>query len=275
MLSIYVYAFSLNTALGMVLTAGTTAPAQAESNILARLDATGYDLRQAATVTVLALRSLAVHDLEALYTTAKTPEQRHRLLSAARHHLLRQLREKDEKSGRGSLGIRHKLVAAKRLPHVRQPAFQVAYTLPGFPAHEVLSRGDLILALDGRRFEQHHQALANQIRSKGPGQTVQLTILRDGKTIVVPVQLAGWNALQRMYPKAERQPPSATQPVLGEPYRSQWIRFHDKLVALGPPVKTLPITAGEPRRSGNEPSKDLNGTGDAPDQSRSVVDSPG
>jgi len=261
------YAFALSAAVGTVLPAAPGAPSQTQ-DILDRLDAADYEHRQAATVALLTLRTLADNDLVALYTAAETPEQRHRLLTSARHHLLRRLHGQDAASHRGSLGIRHKLVDAKRLPHLGQPAFHVDYTLPGFPAHEVLLRGDLILALDGRRFEQHIEALSNRVISKTPGQTIRLTVLRAGKTIVVPVRLAGREALERMYPKARQQGQTATQPVLAEPYRRQWIQLREKLVALGPPVKTLPIKLAGPSRLGNNPSQRA---GDKPDQLPSTV----
>jgi S1-C subfamily serine protease len=48
--------------------------------------------------------------------------------------------------------------------------------------------GDLILAIDGRSADTS-TALDRAVRGKKPGDTVVLTIYRDGRTLKVPVKL--------------------------------------------------------------------------------------
>lgn len=64
----------------------------------------------------------------------------------------------------------------------RQGPFQVEHS------YYDLSAADLILAVDGKRVESADQFLA-LIETRTPGETIQMTILRSGQEMVVPVRL--------------------------------------------------------------------------------------
>lgn len=53
----------------------------------------------------------------------------------------------------------------------------------------LLAGGDLIIALDGLPIKNFDQLLSYLINNKGPGDTILLTIIRDGETIEVPLTL--------------------------------------------------------------------------------------
>ena len=60
---------------------------------------------------------------------------------------------------------------------------------PGSPAATAgLRQGDLILAIDGSRIDTDHE-LYTKILPHAPGDTLSLTVLRDGKTITIQVKL--------------------------------------------------------------------------------------
>src|SRR6202158_5026377 len=72
------------------------------------------------------------------------------------------------------------------------PGYGVLVTsaLPGTPAAKAgLRAGDLIEKVDGIELN-NGQTLGGAIQAKGPGDTVQLTILRSGATTAVPLTLA-------------------------------------------------------------------------------------
>lgn len=56
--------------------------------------------------------------------------------------------------------------------------------------YEVLVGGDLIMAIDGQAMEGPND-LTRLLRRKRPGDTIELTIFRDGKTMKVKVELGG------------------------------------------------------------------------------------
>lgn len=49
--------------------------------------------------------------------------------------------------------------------------------------------GDLIIAIDGQRVTRFDDVLVYLVRNTSPGQTVQITVLRDGKEQTIPVKL--------------------------------------------------------------------------------------
>jgi serine protease Do len=66
----------------------------------------------------------------------------------------------------------------------------VTSTLPGSPAAKAgLKAGDVIAKVDGIELN-NGQTLGGAIQPKGPGATVQLTVLRAGATTTVPLTLA-------------------------------------------------------------------------------------
>jgi len=49
--------------------------------------------------------------------------------------------------------------------------------------------GDLIIAFDGKSVNTFDELLSYLIKTKSPGDTVVLTVLRDGKQMDIPVTL--------------------------------------------------------------------------------------
>ena len=67
----------------------------------------------------------------------------------------------------------------------------VTGVVPGFPAEDAgLKEGDVITKFEDREVDGFED-LALQVRKKNPGDKVTVTILRDGRTIVKSIELAG------------------------------------------------------------------------------------
>ena len=224
----------------MVAVAAPAWAASSAEEILQMLGSPDYARRQAASDALLADRTLADDALVSLYGAARTREQRHRLLAVARHNLLRRARlARNHKKGEaGSIGIAHEGRISSSLPGLNRPAVMVVRTLPGFPAHERLRSGDLILAVDGHQLVENgrpaflRQEFPVRIRSKKAGQTVRLSIFRNQRAFDVVLPLATGRALEEMYPQDIGY-------VLADPYRSQWMRLRARLEALEPPRRDL------------------------------------
>ena len=241
----------------LLLLLASATPARAEAApdraVLDRLGAADHAARATATADLLADPSLSDRRIDGLYAAASTPEQRHRLLRIARHHLLRRLREAHfEPVGDGSLGIRQSALLSRQLPQIRAPAIAVVSTLPGMPAHEKLRRGDLILAVGGQPLRDDHRgntlntSFVALVKRKRPGQPLHLRVLRDGGTIEVEVVLASRRALDGMYREMNVPVAGAAippEPVLAEPFRSRWQQRRDQLLATGPPVTPIVVVA--------------------------------
>jgi len=177
-----------------------TTPAQPTdaTELLAALNDPSFETREAATQRLLADESLTEADILGLLGEAKSPEQRHRLMRVARHHVLTRARiEHFKDDANASLGISQEVVVAGR----EQAAVRVILTLPGFPAHAHLRPGDLITAIDGDTFPAafNGQGFAAKVRSYKPGQAMTLTIRRDDQRLDVKVALASGEALEAMY----------------------------------------------------------------------------
>ena len=73
----------------------------------------------------------------------------------------------------------------------------------GGPAAEsALKVGDVVVSADGRSFANTSDFLS-YVRSRKPGETMQLTVERDGKQVEITVKLG-------KYPELDRTPPAAT-----------------------------------------------------------------
>ena len=77
--------------LGVSLFASTPEPVH--RTILEQLNHEDYAIRQRASSALLTDQKITSETIRQLYKRATTFEQRHRLMAAARHHLLRQIHE--------------------------------------------------------------------------------------------------------------------------------------------------------------------------------------
>jgi len=91
---------------------------------------------------------------------------------------------------------------AKQLGQPDLRGFYLTRVYPNTTAEKAgLKRGDFILALDGEKLTasgpEHEDELSSLIRQYDVGKTVELTVLRDHKKLVVPVELVRSPRLQR------------------------------------------------------------------------------
>lgn len=212
-----------------------------DDHILARLNHSDYKVRVEATRELLAQDKLGDADIERLFARASTPEQRHRLLVVARHHMLRHARENQFVRGsRGSLGVSIQHVEAHQLPGYDHGAVYIDRTFPGFPAYWRLQRGDMVVAINGEKptglqGNEITMFLQTRIMRLGPGSPVQLTILRDGGVMDVTVNLASFEALSKMYSAGSGVSPRLALP-LSVDLLEAWHERRAFLLDLAPPT---------------------------------------
>ncbi len=205
-------------------------PPQYEQS-LAQLGSDDFTQRQHASQQLLADPQLTQEAIESLYTQAHLPEQRHRILALAKHHLLRQMiQERFKNPNRGAIGIRHEPFAADQFPGLNQPGLVVIRAYPGFPAYAHLFPGDRIVEVDGQSFRadlaaaQVGERFVQMVQDHPPNSTVRFTVYRDGQPIQVQFTVANLEALQAMH-QASGQ--------LQKPFSAAWQARRKALVALG------------------------------------------
>ncbi len=213
--------------------------------VLQQLDHPAYVIRQDATHTLLADQTIKIEQFIALYTKAKTPEQRHRLTAIMKHHLIRQIRlEQFPQEGPGSIGIRQKgLPAEETWPQKNTgPVILVEGTYPGFPAYTYLLPGDLIIAVNDQRIAepgtnepQIAQSFGQLIKSHATGEQLSLTLIRNDQTLTVTFALANLDALNQMY--------TLDRAALRAPFSQLWLALENHMREITPPTAPLPIDA--------------------------------
>ena len=219
--------------------------------------------RERATFALLQDTSLDDAALESLFAVAATREQVQRLLTVARHHVIRRMREADfAVRGSGSLGISQRILipgvadddgrpqAPPGLNAPNRPApgpgldaagaaaagygVIVNDTFPGFPAYAVLRPGDRIVGLNDIRIGGQISAdnFQEMIKLNPAGREVRLRVLRGGEELEVAVTLAPSNALSAFYAG-----PGGT---LDAAYETQWTAARDRLLTHVAPGLTDP-----------------------------------
>lgn len=207
-------------------------PANDDTHILSALGSDQYAVRESMTRRLLAGPDLTPQRLERLYAAATLPEQRHRLLDVAKHHLLRRVVHEQFPGGQsGSIGVSLGSVNEEQTPGVRQSAIYVGQTYPGFPAFSELSPGDIILEVNGEQPGQQRglglvQFMVNRITQHAPGEYIELTVLRDDQTFNVKIRLVNIDALHALYQTRERPVAQAVQlrmdpDVMPAPFRQE------------------------------------------------------
>ena len=253
----------------LVSTAGAqnpTAPTTPTApTALSRLDDEQWQVREAATLDLLRDDRITTDLVLRWYAQATSLEARHRLADIALHHLLRELRERPPgapgapgapeaepldprqpqrraaiqnlRPVNGSIGILHALVDAGDVRGLDTPAVRAIQTLPGFPGFSHLLPGDLIVGVDGRSFgeELQPELFTNLVQQRDPGQTMRLSVLRDGQPLEVVIPLAEASSLASMYLMSEQLAPK---------YAGLAQRLADRLAALHP-TPTLPEPAAQ------------------------------
>jgi C-terminal processing protease CtpA/Prc len=218
---------------GWLAGAATAAAASDASTMLERLDHADYHVRQHATRELLQDERLSLDDLVEWYARAQTPEQRHRLMNVAQHHVLRRARERDERDGvAAAIGFSHEVVPQGVLPGVESGAVLIVATLPGFPGHAYLQPGDAIVAFNDQPLpvDLSAEGFREVLRRFRPGQTVSLSVIREGERYRAELTLVGMDMLQRLY---------ADELGLRQPYLGEWHAVRDRMRAAGPEQRVL------------------------------------
>jgi len=230
---------------------------RARADIVAALDHADYAVRESAETALLMDNTLTQAALKALIQAAQSPEQRKRLLRVAEHHVLRELRDRDfgdlqhqdEKAREGrfqpagrsaAVGYSYEPVMAQENPYADLPGVRVIATMPGFPGHAYLKRGDIIVQINGQGLSRHHREhdITNwvrwQISTRAAGDTISFTVLRGGELLAIELVCAQGQALDHMYTTDAFEAAARKQP-----YRKAWQQAREDLMAVMPEPKTL------------------------------------
>jgi len=153
--------------------------------LVRQLDDPIYETRHTATVQ---LREMDI-DRKQFYALLEeqtlTVEQRHRLVDIVRYRLLH--------APRGALGIS---MMSGNLAGNPNSGVRVTGLVPGMPAERVLKRQDRITHIDGKAIESADQ-LVDLVQGKRPGDTIQLTIERNGETTDVELVLGSTRTIEQ------------------------------------------------------------------------------
>jgi hypothetical protein len=165
--------------------------------LVAALRAPQFEARQAATTSLLRLSPDRLPEVRSALAAEADVEASARLMQVAIHLFLK---ARTPLEGRASLlGIKLNLEPVRidaRKPDDLRMSVAVAELQPGYPAAQELRVGDRLIAIDGTRFpiDLDIDQFRAMVTNRPPGQVLPFTIIRNGKQIEVPVQLAGLSA---------------------------------------------------------------------------------
>ncbi|MBB6430052.1 PDZ domain-containing protein [Algisphaera agarilytica] len=195
----------------VLLSVGGPAVAQPEHNPLVDLAAEDFEIRQEASDALYLDETLSTEQLVGWYAQAEQPEVRQRLLAVARHHFLRQMRlDTFPAEGPGSIGVVQSM-QIEPPPIDADPKAQrnrttntfalVTRVLEGFPASGRLHPLDRVVALDGQLLgaANQNQRFEDLMGLYQAGDTLTLTVQRNGESLDIEIPLANRNALGAMY----------------------------------------------------------------------------
>lgn len=206
------------------------------ADLLADLGDEQYATRQRAMRQLLEDEELDASDLVNLYAKAESAEQRHRLLSVARHHTIRAKRlEVFEDPGPvGSIGVYHRELEPGAVPGLDRPAVEIIRPMPGFPAYAHLEPGDLVLAVQERSLSEQDPGgdFQDRIQQYRRGDRLELTLRRGDEEFDVAFRLASRQALRSVYA-------DAYDLRLRSPFAEGWATVRDRLREAGPAPEPL------------------------------------
>jgi len=222
-----------------------------DDEILAKLDHPDPDIREAQTRELLGdLRVTPEHVLDAL-ERARTWEQRHRLIEIARHHFIREVIARGDRSkDAAAIGIRLDTAALLDDAATSRYVVRVDATFPGFPGHAVLRPGDLVLAIPGTGpldAGRPTDTFTRRIQSMNPGDELTLDIQRDGEIQRVSMRLGSLQALHTIYPSDGFL--QALHPDVRREMAKLEAAIRDRLPHRAP----LPFAATEPGKGDPDP----------------------
>ncbi len=223
---------------------------------LADLNADDYATRVEATRKLLQDTRLSAADVIKAFGRSRTLEQRHRLMSVAWHHLLREQLETSSVEGTtGAIGINLAAVSTQQLAGIPDAAIVVTDTSPGFPGYAYLEPHDLILRVNGQPLPQLpdqndvHIHFVNMIERMPPGTRIELTVRRRGKIVNESFRLAD---KQRLIETSRRFNRSVDQMQL-------WLRLQRQADGNIPDKQPLNFRLPEARKPGDGFDSDLSG----------------
>jgi C-terminal processing protease CtpA/Prc len=203
--------------LGVCLSVAPAAdePAAAAANppsipeLIKRLTHEDFGVREQATEQLM---SHATFDEKALRKAFKVqihPEVRNRLMKVAKHRFFQQMATQFAviPGDRGALGIRlspnnrsdptQYVLYPSDHPSLPNAALVIAQTIPGFPAHIHLRRGDLVIGVNGKPLTDAltDQDFIARLAPQRKGQKLAMRIVRDGKTREIDVEMGSYTQL--------------------------------------------------------------------------------
>ena len=159
-----------------------------------------YEERVRATHRLMALEGDTLERLEKALSDADSVEVQHRLMSILRHRAVRAMyRDVDPEQG-SSLGVRFETAPLHTVKNQRQPGVRVVLTLPGFPAHERLWAGDIIVGVQGESLSPRDPAsdFVDTVARHPPGEPLEIEYLRNGERMNAMLKTAPKRALERI-----------------------------------------------------------------------------
>ncbi|MEL7086960.1 MAG: PDZ domain-containing protein [Planctomycetota bacterium] len=187
----------------LVVVPGAAQPASGTT--LEQLGHEDFTVRQTATKRLLLDDSLSLETLGRWADRELSLEQQHRLLKIAEHHALRQIRLAEfPAQGPGSIGVVQSIRPARPgRDETPERGVLITQVLPGFPGTGRLRAGDQITAINGVAIEEgpaKSELFQARMRAFRAGESITLTVTREGATLDVAVPLANGAALPQMYP---------------------------------------------------------------------------
>jgi hypothetical protein len=172
-------------------------------SLVADLHDAQFDVRTDAMDKLLHLGPERLSDVRDALAREKDPEAAARLTAVAAHLFLKNFTVLDGNSS--LLGIKLGLELIRVAPVSGHPqnsdgaeadlrmSVVVAELQPGYPAAQDLHIGDRLIAIDGERFpiDMTIDDFKKAVTTRRPGSLVNFTIIREGRQLQVPVQLAG------------------------------------------------------------------------------------
>lgn len=186
--------------------APTTTSSSLDAATLAALDAEAWPVRDAATIRLLRDETLTPEEIAKAFSQPLSAEQRLRLMLVAEHHVIRVMAQRMVLGPtKASLGVALEWLVPEEVAELGRPGVRVEATLPGFPAFGVLQVGDLIVAINGQGIdpsvmgEAMVQVFRDRIQNHTAGQTLALSLIRDGKPESIHVKLGSLEAMRALY----------------------------------------------------------------------------
>jgi serine protease Do len=124
---------------------------------------------------------------------------------------------KDGRVVRGWLGVAIQNLNEELATSFNHPSTDgalVGDVQPEGPSKGVLKEGDIIVSFDGQKIKNVNQ-LRNLVASAGPGKTVQLGVIREGRQIEVPLKLGELPSSQSGETPAKDEALDETSETLG------------------------------------------------------------